>query len=530
MAINRLKIDILEVLSKGKKYISLSDIAGRLEKHRIDIRTLQREMKELIESHRVSVSGAASTTEYILEEIQRFYQKYEYLYVFKGDEIVGLFFKLKDHFRFYYTTEFLIDPSSRPLPTIALDIKPFDFADIPAIFEENIPEGINREILETTSKTADEFEILLKLEDNIGDLSFSKTPELLGQKEDKAIGYLSVLDEMLGTHSKINVLENFSIEIEDEHLFPEGYDLSKLEMKKSHGISGFQYKKLVNIDFEKRIITSDDVAHAYILKPYSKAKADHTNAYYFPHMAINEHLFMSFAKHELGFKVPYSAIVKRDSDKEFHYIVKRFDRLGTKRFAKSTFAVFLGLRSENKYDTSSENMFKRIVKELISPVERMALLKHYAYSVIIKHEDMHTKNLSLIYDGDIVVFAPLYDIACTGFMDGVKGYDSHLPINGKQNNIRINDFRPLCKIMNIDFKKFKAEAQKIALIYKERLPEYIKTIDTLGEIPYYKRKLVRKAGGDSYWKADKENLNFSDVLTQFHQTRVKELETLGWLV
>ena len=30
------------------------------------------------------------------------------------------------------------------------------------------------------------------------------------------------------------------------------------------------------------------------------------------------------------------------------------------RYAKSTFAVFLGLRSENKYDTTSERLFERI--------------------------------------------------------------------------------------------------------------------------------------------------------------------------
>jgi serine/threonine-protein kinase HipA len=59
---------------------------------------------------------------------------------------------------------------------------------------------------------------------------------------------------------------------------------------------------------------------------------------------------MSFAKNTLGFRVPYSAIVKNEKDDEFHYIVKRFDRLGLHRYAKSTFAVFLGLRSENKYD------------------------------------------------------------------------------------------------------------------------------------------------------------------------------------
>ncbi len=528
MAINMLKIDILEILTKENRYLNLSELSEYLGKHQLDIRTLQREMKGLVETHRIAVSGAASRTQYAIEEIQRFYHKYEFLYVYKGEEIAGLFFKLEKNYRFYYANEFLIN-LSKPLPTMPLDIKPFDFENIPAIFEENIPEGINREILEINSKTADEFEILLMLKDNIGDLSFSKSNEAKFIKNDISLGYLSSLDEILGTHSMINVLENFTIALDNQHLFPDGYDISKLEMKKSHGISGFQYKKLVNIDFENKIISTDDTAHEYILKPYSKTRADKRSENYFPHIALNEHLFMSFAKNELGFRVPYSAIVKSEDDEEFHYIVKRFDRLGTKRFAKSTFAVFLGLRSENKYDTTSEKMFTRISKELISPVERMELLKHYVYSVVIQHEDMHTKNLSLIYDKELVLFSPLYDIACTGFIDGVKQYDSHLTINGKQKHIRPNDFKQLCKILNIDFKKFKKEAQNIATIYKERLPIYIKELDKLGSIPFYKRKLVKKHGGDTYWKADKESIDFSRVLEKFYQNRVRELEDFGWI-
>ena len=102
-------------------------------------------------------------------------------------------------------------------------------------------------------------------------------------------------------------------------MFPDGYDISKQEMKKAHGISGFQYKKLINIDFENKSIKLDDSVHAYILKPYSKPKTNKDNDNYFPHISLNEHLFMSFAKNTLGFRVPYSAIVKNEKDDEFHY-------------------------------------------------------------------------------------------------------------------------------------------------------------------------------------------------------------------
>ena len=528
MTIKPILIEILRILTEENKYISLKKLISKLDKFKITPRTLQKELKQLIDTNRVSVIGQASSTEYAINDIVSNYRRFEFIYVVINDEIAGILFKLKDRYRFYYENEFLIN-KSKAIPTLNLQIKAFDFDNIPAVFEENIPEGINREILETTSKTADEFHILTMLEDNIGDLYFSKTKDIENTTSSNP-SYLSSLNEILANNPKINVLNNFTVDIEDSLLFPDGYDISKQEMRKAHGISGFQYKKLINIDFEKRNIKLDDSAHAYILKPYSKPKANKDNDNYFPHISLNEHLFMSFAKNTLGFRVPYSAIVKNEKDEEFHYIVKRFDRLGLHRYAKSTFAVFLGLRSENKYDTTSERLFERIEKELISPKERMELLKHYVYSVIIQHEDMHTKNLSLIYDKDLIFFAPLYDVACTGIYDSSKGYDSHLTINGKQSNIRPNDFKPLCKILKVDFKEFKEEAYKIAKLYEMKLPEYIEEIKSLGSIPFYKKKQNTRIGEGAYWKASTAPIVFHELLAKFHRERVEHLKTYSWII
>jgi serine/threonine-protein kinase HipA len=528
MKITPLLIETLRILRDENTFISLNNLIKKLSKFKPNTRTLQKELKQLVDTNRIIVQGQASKTEYAINEIVSNYRRYEFIYVFKDNEIAGVFFKLNDRYRFYYENDFLIN-KSKSIPTLNLQIEHFDFENIPAVFEENIPEGINREILETTSKTADEFHILTMLEDNIGDLYFSKTKDIQNITSANP-GYLTSLNEILGNNSKINVLKDFIVDIEDSLLFPDGYDISKQEMKKAHGISGFQYKKLINIDFENKSIRLDDSVHAYILKPYSKPKANKDNDNYFPHISLNEHLFMSFAKNTLGFRVPYSAIVKNEKDDEFHYIVKRFDRLGLHRYAKSTFAVFLGLRSENKYDTTSEKLFERMEKEIISSKEKMELLKHYVYSVIIQHEDMHTKNLSLIYDKDLVFFAPLYDVSCTGIYDTSKGYDSHLTINGKQSNIRPNDFKPLCKILKIDFKEFKEEAFKIAKLYETELPSYIEEIKALGSIPFYKKKQKARIGEGAYLKVSKTPIEFHEVLTKFHKERVEHLKALGWII
>ncbi|MEA1915459.1 MAG: type II toxin-antitoxin system HipA family toxin [Campylobacterota bacterium] len=527
--IDRDTIDVLDILLNSKDYLNLNEIINILKKNKTFTRKLQRILKDLVDNKRAIQEGAASSTKYRVENVERLYRRLDFIYVHKGSNVAGIIFKLDEVFEFYYLNQYIVDL----LPNIAsLDIliEPYEFKELPAVFEENIPEGINREILEVNSQTADEFTILTTLKDNIGDLYFSKTLDDISYKESsKAPSYLNILDDMLGSNARINILEDFTIDIDEINLFPEGHDLTKLSLNQTDGISGFQYKKLVNIDFDSKVIYSKkDESHNYILKPYSKLKSNKDLETYFPHISLNEHLFMSFAKNELGFRVPYTAIVKTD-DQEFHYLIKRFDRHKVHRYAKTTFAVYMGLRSEKKYDTTSEKLFRRIAKELISPTQRMELLKHYAYSVIIQHEDMHTKNLSLIFDKNKVLFSPLYDVACTGFYSTTKKYDSHLKINGKQKNIRPNDFKGLCEILNIKHLDFKKVANDIALKYENILPEYIKEIRKLGHIPFYKMKLVQKAGGIPQWKAAKEPIEFADVLEKFHNKRVEELKHLCWM-
>ena len=127
------------------------------------------------------------------------------------------------------------------------------------------------------------------------------------------------------------------------------------------------------------------------------------------------------------------------NDEEYHYIIKYFDRYKGYKFQRKEFSSYLGLDSENKYRTSSEKLFDMASKVLLREEDRVRMLEYYFYSFVIKHEDMHTKNISTIYDNGKLFLAPLYDIATTGFYNGIRNYESHLPINGKQTNIRPKD-------------------------------------------------------------------------------------------
>lgn len=92
---------------------------------------------------------------------------------------------------------------------------------------------------------------------------------------------------------------------------------------------------------------------------------------------------------------------------------------------------------------------------------------------------MHTKNISTIHDSAKTFLAPLYDIATTGFYGGIRNYKSHLPINGKQTNIRLKDFLVLVEKANVPKKLFMQKASFILETYKVKMPQYIKKISKL---------------------------------------------------
>ena len=71
----------------------------------------------------------------------------------------------------------------------------------------------------------------------------------------------------------------------------------------------------------------------------------------------SDRLFMSFAKNELGFDVPYSGLIHHNG--VFHYIIKRFDRYEEFRYEQYDFGQFLNMPSANKYNASSEEVFAK---------------------------------------------------------------------------------------------------------------------------------------------------------------------------
>lgn len=524
--INRTLATILGCLSeKQGELLSRTDIEAATG---LSKQTLIKYLGEIATSGRVRILNEGVATRYKLVEPSSKMKEFYYVYV--NGECVGFLGFTKGKYQFAYANECLLSDFAEPISsTMPLDVGMWQSASVFPAFESMLPEGVDKKILARKSGTPTEFYQFEHLSNDALDVTFSRTrmeypKKLIAQKS-----YLVAKDEILEESGTFPEVLPYAVDIEHDVLFPPEILTGEL-MKKIDimSLSGYQHKLKIHIDKKSRTIVqgSGEDAAVYFMKPYNLKKADPADSHYFPHLAVNEHLFMSFAKDQLGFDVPYSALCKGKEDGEFHYIVKYFNRLGGYRYAMDEVSTLMGLDSETKYKTTAERMFDAIASVLPSHAERLTMLSYFFYSYVIKHEDMHTKNLSIINDRGKHFAAPLYDIAATGFYDNAYGFESHLPVNGKQNNIRLGDFMGIAKRIGLKPSAVKGAFSEIIARYAREFPSYISRLRSLGSMPYYPKK-VRPRDGEPVGVLC-EKVEFADVIEKNYKERIEQLVSLGY--
>lgn len=520
---NKLSIEIVKILNDNpEKYFNRREIESLLK--RVSKRTVLNELKKLNNFKRIKISGQSSATAYKVSNA--YFESFDnILYIYQNQVLIGYLGYDYQAYYFAYDTNYLIEARH-----IAKFEMPFSFEiyfqqSCFVDFEECLPEGIDKKILIDKVGNATEFFLLANNDYSKNDLIFSVKPMEFKQKI-KTQSYLSQKEKILGKNKFPNVLK-YKIDIDDVSLFPTLYIDNQQEIKRirTMSLSGYQHKLQVVID-DNTIRTPKNGENAnFFIKPYDPPKADEQSEYYFPHIAINEHLHMSFAKNELGFDVPMSGILKRDEDKEYHYFVKYFDRIGAYKFQRKELSTFMGLSSDNKYKTSSEKLFETAARIFPREFDRLRMLEYYFYSFVIRHEDMHTKNISASYDNDKVFIAPLYDIASTGFYGGIRNFESHLTVNGKQTNIRYGDFLKLAEKAKINKNDFKIAACRILKIYIEKMPSYIKKVSKLANTDFY----IKEQPNNQYKKIKiKQKTTLQEVMLKHYNQRCETLRLNGW--
>lgn len=388
------------------------------------------------------------------------------------------------------------------------------------VFENLIPEYKRREKVYDPNKGEILTDSLVNLNNTHGAYDFFYTYEDKKFSKDYTSrkSWISAKNKILGIHDYPNIL-NMKLLIDDDILN------AKTSGEHSH-MSGNQNKVDISIDFKKNEISENLENAEYMLKPYNDDIANYFNQFknrtktYYPYISINEHLFMSFAKIELNFDVPFSALIK--AEKEFHYITKRYDRYENFKYEQNDFAQYLKIRSENKYKPTSETLFEKINEVLYSEESKLDALKFYYYSSIIKHSDLHVKNIGALNIGkEKKVLTPLYDvISIAVYQDNCD--DLALSMSYKRKNQRkkfkVEDFYGLADIIGIKREVFRNEAKKILDTFLTKFPDYIEKTKKLLEYDDLKINSTRHGNG-----------SFIQKLNHFYYHRLITFRKLGTL-
>ena len=500
---NKVKQIILEAFEKTPE-LSISELILNTS---IAKRTAQRYVDELVQENRLIALEQGRSRYY-----QRVYFNEEILTrlaVLKNGSHIGTLVFGNGHYDFVYEKgyeDLLFGIGSHNNTS----------SELYAIFENLIPEHDRREKL--TRGFKDLGSVLIELDNAHGDFKFIPLGELFKYKSpiEKRPSWLENKHKILGENDYPNVIEA-KISIEEDVL----NDTSSTEHS---NLSGYQHK--IDVDFNNNEITESQKNAHYLLKPLNKTltnyfERDETNrTNYYPFLALNEHLFMSFAKNELGLDVPMSGIIPAPNG-DFHYLVKRYDRFKDYAYSQYDMAQMFDLKSDKKYRPTTQEILSAFESKVFNQEAKMAMLSFQIYSMLIKHSDFHAKNMGILEIGkNKFIGTPLYDVISVGVYNGTAD-DLGLPLSKEQRKRKKYTFEDMLFIantLNVPTVKSKEIIKRTIEVFLDRFPMYIektKEFESTFSLEMQYTRIGKK--------------KFSEQLQRLYDTKLVELKKLGIL-
>ena len=429
-------------------------------------RTIQKYLTLLVEERKLKALGEGRGRYY-----QRVYSSKEslsHLAVLKNDLLVGKLSYGNGAYSFEYDAQY----KGSELMGILRE----DTMKVPAlypVFENLLPEYERRDKL--LLGLSDNADILSGLYNVQGDFRFISYFELFKYRSSSQArpAWHTVKHKILGENNYPNLIEA-KILISDEIL-------EEASQREHSSLSGYQHKIDINLDLEKGTIEESERDAAYLMKPLNRTMTDYftkdedQQKKYYPFLALNEHLFMTFAKNELKLNTPYSGVVF-SKDGDFHYIVKRYDRYEQYAYGQYDMAQLLNISSDKKYRTDTLTLLEVFTNKVKDKESLRNMFKFQIYSSLMQHSDFHAKNVSVLDAGrEKYILAPLYDVISVGIYNG-KAYDLGLPLSKKvrkYSKYSVDDYLAMADTLGIGKSKAKILLKQTIEIYLDQFPDYI---------------------------------------------------------
>jgi len=246
-------------------------------------------------------------------------------------------------------------------------------------------------------------------------------------------------------------------------------EVAKKIIQRSVTVPGVQAKLSLQIEKSRKEgnrFTMVGLWGNYILKPPVEK---------YPELPQNEDMVMHLAKLFKIRTVPHALIPLRSG--ELAYISRRIDR--TKKNKKIHMEDLCQLSerlTEDKYKGSMEQVARVIRSYSSNPLlDVLSLFEITLFSFLTGNADMHLKNFSLIYEDELHMLSPAYDLLSTRLVIPEKDdpEEMALTLNGKKSKFKESDFKLFSKNIGLNEKQVDNVLRK----FENTLPKAYDFID-----------------------------------------------------
>lgn len=321
------------------------------------------------------------------------------LVIYYQDNVVGhLEFDKEERLSFKYDSSWLSLKDRFPLSfALPLDSKVYGHLETKSFFENLLPEGEIKDLLEAHGKSS------IKSE-------FGFLQEFGGD----CAGAFKILSDKVKPSKISKPRKELKLDVIYKYL-DERKSLTDAILNKEGGkfsLAGAQDKFAVILEKNKIYLPLDGSPTTHIIKPHVRYfNSTHDTPY-------NEFLCMKLAS-AIGLNAPEVDIIEGEYPL---FIVERFDRVQTKtgvwRIHQQDFCQAQAITSLKKYESDGGPSFAdnyNLVKAHSSaPIPDLnQLLKWLIFNLVIGNNDSHSKNLAFLQTEEGIRLAPFYDLLST---------------------------------------------------------------------------------------------------------------------
>lgn len=312
---------------------------------------------------------------------------------------------------------------------------------------------------------------------------------------------------------------------------------AEAEQPATAGLSHFPFLLNVKVDIPYNALCSGsapsqiavmwDKSHQQIRVPGSDEQSNYflkySAALYHPEsllpVIINDYLLITFAQQELGFPVPFHALVKIPMLEGCQLLMKKLDNNSGSELSAQDIAK-AGLKHKTATTMSWEQYCIAVKKHLLTN-ERMMFLQYLFYQAIIGCE-LHPNNFVLRTQNHITYLVPFYEMVSKGVVHPDSQQQEVSLIGTQTQDITPQDFWRWAALFKVPRRQFKKVAAQILFQWSYALPDYMDKLQPLSTLLI--ENLILAPG----FSPLSHSVNLVSRLRQPHRFRMRLLERLGW--